>query len=111
MCLGLAAFSIDFVAVGQFDFIERHYDVFGLAILIGSVFLVIGLIGWATQLDKAGRARVATLALVLPLVIMVIAALSMGTNVHGVFPLFVLSMVPVMAMGLILAITTANARG
>lgn len=109
VALGLAAFSIDFVAVGQFDFIERHCDVFGLAILVGLGCLLIGLIGSATSLDKIGRLRVATLALVLPLIIVAVASLSIGTNVHGVFPLFVISLFPVFVSGLVVAIMGAFA--
>jgi hypothetical protein len=108
--IGLAAFSIDYVKVGEFDFIEKHYDMFGFAILIGSVCLLISLVGLATQLDKAGRARVATLALAMPVVILVVAGLSTGTNVHGVFPLFLFSMAPVMLSGLIVAAMAARTR-
>jgi hypothetical protein len=39
MASGLTMFSIDYVWVGQFDFIERHYDIFGYAIMIGLVSL------------------------------------------------------------------------
>jgi cytochrome b subunit of formate dehydrogenase len=92
MSVGLAAFSIDYVDVGQFEFIERHYQLFGVVILIGLVCLLTGVIGWATVLDKAGRTRIATLALVLPAAIMLISGFALGTNMHGVFPLFILSM-------------------
>lgn len=105
--IGLVAFSIDSIAVGQFDLIERHYAVFGLGILIGSGCMLIGLIGWATRLDKTGRVRLATLAVLLPLVIMLISGFSTGGNVHGVFPLFVSAMAPVMVSGVIVAIMAA----
>jgi MFS family permease len=112
MCLvgiGLAAFSIDEVSIGQFDLIEGHYEAFGLAILIGLACLLIGLIGWAALLDKAGRARVAAFALALPPVILVVTGLSTGANIHGVFPLYLLSLVPVMFVGFIVAIMAAKA--
>ncbi len=108
---GLTAFSIDYVWVGQFDFIEGHYDIFGYAILIGLVCLSAGLVSWATLLNKAGRARVARFALVMPLAILVIAGFSLGTNMHGVFPLFGYSMAPVMLVGFVVAIMAAKARG
>jgi ABC-type thiamin/hydroxymethylpyrimidine transport system permease subunit len=78
MSVGLAAFSIDYVDVGQFEFVERHYQLFGVVILIGLVCLLTGVIGWATVLDKAGRTRIATLALVLPAAIMPIFGFCAG---------------------------------
>lgn len=110
MLLGLAVFSIDFVSAGGIDFIDRHYEVFGLAIVCGVVCLLIGLVGWATLLDRMGRRRLATYALMLPLIIVVLAALSFGINVHGVFPVFVLSLAPIFVMGMVVAIMGAHAR-
>jgi hypothetical protein len=111
MGLGLSAFSIDYTWVGQFDFIERDYDILGVTIFVGLVFLLIALIGWARLLDRAGRARIAKSSLLLPPVILVIAGASIGTNVHGVFPLFLFSMFPVFLIGIVVAIMAARARG
>jgi hypothetical protein len=111
MALGLTAFSIDYVWVRQFDFIEGHYDIFGAAILIGLICLLVGLIRWSTLLNKAGRTRLARFALVLPPAILVTAGFSIGTNMHGVFPLFGFSMAPVMLVGLVVAIMAAKAHG
>lgn len=111
MASGLTMFSIDYVWVGQFDFIERHYDIFGYAIMIGLVSLLVSLITWATLLNKAGRTRIASFALVVPLAILAIAGFSVGTNMHGVFPLFAFSMAPVILVGFVVAIMAVKARG
>jgi hypothetical protein len=37
---------------------------------------------------RVGRIRVATFALMLPLIVVVVAFLSIGSNARGVFPLF-----------------------
>lgn len=109
LTLGLAAFSIDERWDGQFDFIGRHLTVFGFAILFGLLCLVAGLIGWATQLDRRGRVRVAKFALLLPLFVLIVAGYSSELGVHGVFPLFLISMAPVMLVGLIVVFMAVKA--
>jgi hypothetical protein len=110
MGFGLSALSIDDARVGQFDFIERHYDVLGASIFVGLVFLLAALIGWARLLNRAGRARIAKSAIFLPPAILVVAGASIGTNVHGVFPMFLVSMVPIVVIGVVVAIMAARAH-
>jgi hypothetical protein len=112
MCLvviGLGAFGADFIAIG-IPFIDRHSDVFLLAIAVGMLLLLVSLIGWAAVLGKTGRSRIAFFTLTVPIAVVLIGYAIGGTNVHGPFFLFLLPMVPLIVVGLIVAMMAVNAR-
>lgn len=108
--IGLTAYGLDFVTVGEFSFISDHFEVFLFAILIGVALLMTGLIGWASTLGKNGRRRIAFLAFILPLTVIAIGYALGGTNVHGLFFLFLLAMAPLIVVGLVVAMMAASAR-
>jgi hypothetical protein len=76
IAFGVSAFYIDVAARFRFDFIEAHYEAFGLSILIGVVFVFIGCIGWATFCDKRRRRLMAGFVFIAPWVALLIASQS-----------------------------------
>jgi hypothetical protein len=108
--IGLTVYGLDFVTVGEFSFIADHFEIFLFAILIGVALLVVGLIGWAATLGKAGRKRIAFLAFILPLTVIAIGYAMGGTNVHGLFFLFLLAMAPMIVVALVVAIMAVSTQ-
>lgn len=109
--LGLSGFSIVESGSGDLSrFIREHLTIFGFAIPFGSLSLMTGLLGWATRLDRKGRVRIAKFALLLPPFILIAAGYSDNHGVHGVFPLFLISIAPVILVGAIVATLAAKAN-
>jgi len=108
--ISLGGFGFDFVTRGQLAFISDNSEYLLLAILVGVALLLVSLIGWAAVLGKAGRTRIAFFALTGPVVVILIGYALGGTNVHGTFFLFLLPMLPVIVIGLVVAIMAASAR-
>jgi len=67
----------------DFEFISDHFDLFSLGILVGIVLSFIGLIAWAKQLARQGRALMAVLVFLSPWLIMLLAYPIAGANMHG----------------------------
>jgi hypothetical protein len=76
---------------------------------IGILILASGLIGWATRLGCAARARLAGLAIVPPALVVVIGIFS-TPNVHGLFPYLVVACIPLLLAGIILGIMALASR-
>jgi len=108
--ISLGALGFDFATMGRFAFISDNYEVFLLAIVAGVALLLVGLIGWAAVLGRAGRTRIAFFTLTLPLCVVLIGYALGGTNVHGPFFIFLLPMTPLIVAGLVVAIMAASAR-
>ena len=107
--LALCAIGMDVVTMDQFDLV-RCYEYFFLAIVVGLLSLVVGLIGWAKQLDRARRISIGTIALIASATVCFIGFLIGGTDVHGPFYLFFLPMLPVGFVGLIVLMMGVASR-
>ncbi len=91
------------------ELLDRLGDSVFLPALVGVLVLVIGLIGWASQLDRHARARMAGLAL-LPPGLLVITTVFGNPNIHGIFPLFLFTCIPLFFAGIILGIMALASR-
>jgi hypothetical protein len=109
--IGMVAYGIDFLSVGEFSFISDHFEIFLLLIAVGVALLMTGLVGWAATLGKKGRMRIAFPVIGMPLVVIAIGYCLGGTNVHGLFFLFLFAMAPLIVIGLVLVIMAASVRG
>lgn len=109
LVFGLGAVGLDFVTMDQFDWAE-YFGIFLLAILVGAISLLIGLIGWAAKSGKRERGRVAAVTLLVPSGVFCIAYFAIGTNVHGPFYLFAIPSFVLILIGLTVAIMAAAAR-
>jgi hypothetical protein len=98
--LGFATVVIGFVDLAGFD---GSYRVLFPAIGIGLLILAAGLVGWATRLGCAARARLAGLAILPPALVVVIGIFS-TPNIHGLFPYLVIACIPLLLAGITLAI-------
>ncbi len=78
------------------------YDTFGLIIMVGIVFSIVGLIGWFQRLSRRGRMIMAPIILFAPAGICSIEALVAGPFVHGVFAICMMAMLPLSCLGLVL---------
>ncbi len=83
IAVGLAAFYLDVAVDFRFEFIEQHYEAFGVCILLGVVATYIGCIAWARTCDRRGRAVMAVTVLSTPLVALLIGSCVDGLNMHG----------------------------
>lgn len=109
LVIGLGAVALDFVTMGDLG-LSEYFEVFVLAILVGAVALLVGLIGWAAKSGKRERTRLATGTLLVPAGVFCIAYFAVGTNVHGPFYLFAIPSFLLFLVGLVLAIMSAAAR-
>ena len=107
--LGLGGIALDVFSMDQFDLVQ-YYEYFLLAILAGILFLIVGLIGWAKQLDRGRRVSIGAIVLIASVSICFFGYLMGGTNVHGPFYLFLLPMIPVGLVGLIILLMGAASR-
>jgi hypothetical protein len=109
--IGITAFLADFLSVGRlFSFFNDNYELFLLAIALGVLALIGGLIGWFKYLNRSGRSRMGLTVMVLPIGVCVIGGLIGTTNVHGPFFLMVIPMVPVSLLGLVLLVVALMSR-
>ena|SRR5216683_1105228 len=93
----------------DFEFISDHFDVFALGILVGVVLSVIGLIGWAKQLERQRRALMAVLVFLSPWLAMLLAYPIAGANMHGGAGLVGVLIIPASVLALILFFMTVAA--
>jgi hypothetical protein len=87
LVFGLGAVGLDFATMDHVGWSE-YFGLFLLAILVGAICLLAGLIGWAAMSGKRERGRLATMTLIIPAGVFCIAYFAVGTNVHGPFYLF-----------------------
>ena len=109
--IGIGAFLADFLSVGRvFSFFNDNYELFLLAIALGTLVLMGGLIGWFKYLNQSGRSTMGLAVLGVPIVVCVIGGLVGTTNVHGPFFLIVIPMLPVTLLGLVLLVVALACR-
>ena len=107
---GVTAFYVDVAAHFRFDIIEQHYTVFGICILLGTVIVFVGCIGWAKLCNSKYRAMMAGTVFIAPLLALAIGAPVDGINVHGPSAITGMLILPFSALALILLIMAAVAR-
>lgn len=107
---GVAAFYVDVAAHFKFDVIEQHYTVFGVCILLGTVIVFVGCIGWAKLRNSKIRAIMAAAVFVTPLFALLIGAPVDGINMHGPSAITMMLVLPYSALALILLIMAAVGR-
>jgi hypothetical protein len=107
---GVAAFYIDVAAHFKFDVIEQHYTVFGVCILLGTVIVFVGCIGWAKLCNSKYRAMMAGAVFIAPLLALAIGAPVDGINVHGPAAITMMLILPLSALALILLIMAVVAK-
>jgi hypothetical protein len=83
LAIGIAAGYVDIAAHFAFPFISNHFEIFLLSIIVGLLFAFICLIGWATHLHRAARARLAVMVFVTPWLVGAAGYPIAGTNIHG----------------------------
>jgi multisubunit Na+/H+ antiporter MnhG subunit len=105
--LGTVAFYIDVAARFRFDFIEHHYDEFGMSILIGVVCCFAGCIGWARLCNRQHRAMMAAAVFVAPIVGLLLGSPIGGMNIHGPSAITTMLTLPATVLAVILLIMAA----
>ena len=105
--LGTAAFYVDDAAHFGFDFIEHHYDEFGIGILIGVVFSFAGCIGWARLCSSQHRAKMATIVFIAPFMGLMLGSPIGGMNIHGPSAITMMLTIPATVLAVILSIMAA----
>jgi hypothetical protein len=105
--LGTAAFYVDIAAHFRFDFIEDHYDAFGMSILIGIVIAFVGFIGWARLCDRQRRVVMAALVFIAPFAALLLGSPIGGTNIHGPSAISMMLTIPATILAVILLIMAA----
>ncbi len=104
---GASAFYIDLAAHFDFDFIEHHYDAFGMSILLGVLFSHIGCIGWARMCSKQRRTIMAGIVFIAPFALLLIGGSIGGTNMHGPAAIIMMLTIPATLLAVILLIMAA----
>jgi hypothetical protein len=105
--LGTAAFYTDYTDVAvrfRFDFIEHHYDEFGMSILIGVVCCFAGCIGWARLCNRRHRAMMAVAVFIAPFVGLLLGSPIGGMNIHGPSAITMMLTLPATVLAVILLI-------
>jgi hypothetical protein len=104
--LGVAAVALSFSEMEPF---ESFGDDIFLPGLIGILIFCIGLIGWASQLGRTARRRMAALT-VLPLPCIWIGGVLSHANIHDIFALCFIASIPLFLVGIILGIMALASR-
>jgi uncharacterized membrane protein len=104
---GVAAFYVDVVAHFKFDFIEQHYTAFGVCILLGTVVVFVGCIGWATLRNSKSRAIMAAVVFAAPFFALLIGSFVDRINIHGPSAITMMLVFPFTVLALILIIMSA----
>jgi len=110
IALGVSAFYIDVAVNFRYDFIEHHYDAFGMSILVGIVFVFVGCIGWATHCSKPRRSRMAGIVFVAPWAALVVGSPIGGMNIHGPSAISMMLIIPSTLLAVVLLIMAALSR-
>jgi hypothetical protein len=104
---GLVAFYVDVAAHFKFDFIEQHYTAFGVCILLGTIIVFAGCIGWAKLRNSKVRAIMAAAVFAAPFFALLIGSPVDGINIHGPSAITMMLVLPFSALALILLIMAA----
>lgn len=88
--VGASAGYIDIATNFRFEWISDQFAYFILSLLVGTIAVFIGSIGWARFLDRPSRVRMAVLAFSTPWIIGLLGYPIAGFNVHGPAPLVLL---------------------
>lgn len=107
--IALTGFVLLLGAVAPIFIFQDFFDATMWTATAGLLLLLVGLIGWATQLGRRARARMAGLALLPPALLVTIGFFT-NPNVHGVFPLFFLACVPLSLIGIVVGIMSIASR-
>lgn len=107
IALGTAAFYIDVAANFRYDFIEHHYEEFGISILIGIVFAFTGCIGWARSCSRQQRSKMAAVVFIAPFAALLLGSPIGGMNIHGPSAITMMLTAPATVLAVILSIMAA----
>ena len=103
--IGIGGLCIDYIAVDGLKFIDRHYEFFLLAILLGTLTLCVSLIGWAKSLDRPDRVMMGATLFITPTAVCELARLMI--DMHWPFVLIFLPMLPLSVIGLVILLFEA----
>ena len=107
IALGVSAFYIDVAVNFRYDFIEHHYDAFGMSILVGVVCAFVGCIGWAKLCSKQRRSLMAGLVFIAPWVGLLLGSPIGGMNIHGPSAITMMLIIPSTLLAVVLLIMAA----
>ncbi|GAA3758660.1 hypothetical protein GCM10022270_16360 [Terriglobus aquaticus] len=100
IALGLIAFSL-----GERLFYFDDYTLYLWLIGLGLVSFTVGAIGWSILLKKQERRRMGAFLILCPTALVLLVG-SFNPNVHGIFPLFFITLVPIWLLGVIVLLTS-----
>jgi hypothetical protein len=109
--IGAAAGYVDVGTRFKFEFISDYYEVFGLALLVGTLLSFIGLIGWARHLERQYRVRMAGLVFAFPWIAVLLGYPIDGINVHGAAPIVLMLIIPATVLSVVLLLIPAMKLG
>jgi hypothetical protein len=107
IALGVSAFYIDVAVNFRYDFIEHHYDAFGMSILVGVVCAFVGCIGWAKLCIKQRRSLMAGLVFTAPWAGLLLGSPIGGINIHGPSAITMMLIIPSTLLAVVLLIMAA----
>ena len=102
--MGFTAFSLGTI------FSEFHsFTLYLWMIGLGLLGLLIGVVGQVFNLDRQKRRKISALLIFGPLAVCVVVGF-IDTNLHGVFPLFVIASIPIWLLGIVVFLTSFVGR-
>jgi hypothetical protein len=107
IALGASAFYIDVAMHFRFDFIQHHYEEFGMSILIGVILTFIGCIGWARFCRRQRRAMMAGCVFIAPFAALLAGSPIDGTNIHGPSAITMALTIPATVLAVVLLVMAA----
>jgi hypothetical protein len=110
IAVGILAGYIDVATHFRFEFISDDFDLFTLALLVGTVLSFVGFIGWSAQPGAPRRGLTAGLILIAPWIVLLLGSPIGGTNIHGPAALVMLLILPATVLALVLAIMARAKR-
>jgi hypothetical protein len=108
--IGAAAGYVDIATRFRFEFISDDFEIFILALLVGTLISFIGLTGWARYLDRQSRVRMAGLVFAFPWIAVLLGYPIDGINVHGAAPLVLMLVAPASILSLVLLLIRRQDR-
>src|SRR5262249_23478550 len=107
---GLGAMCLDYAVNGGVDFIDDHFQLFLWANLVGLVFCVVSILGWARHSDRRGRTFIGAATFLLSVGISIVGNLIRPYDVHGPFSMLFLTLVPTSILGLVLLLHAVRSK-
>jgi hypothetical protein len=89
------------------ELFSTHYEILLLLILIGVVMSFFGLIGWAKQVQRSMRVRMAVIIFIAPWIAALVGYPIAGNNVHGPGALVMMLVIPASVLALVLLYMSA----